>query len=78
MIKLYTLPECNSCDKLKDYLKNHNIEFTEISYDDLKTNRELRHEYQSLDQQTFPTLFDTEKHIVMYGYNKRKLDNIYK
>ena len=26
-ITVYSLPDCPKCDKLKDYLKSHNIEF---------------------------------------------------
>ncbi len=41
MIKLYISPTCPFCDKARDFLKQHNIEFQEI---DVKHNREAAEE----------------------------------
>ena len=55
MIKVYTIPNCEYCDKVKDYLRSKNIEFEEINLK-AKENREARAFYRSLGIDVAPVV----------------------
>jgi len=46
--KIYTLPNCNACKTIKDYLNKSNIEFTEVNLGDDEGVLELRKIYTDI------------------------------
>jgi len=69
--------KCGACNLLKNFLDDKNIEYKLITYQDLRTDRELRHRYQSFGTKMFPVLYDTDEDILFIGFNKRKLEAQY-
>jgi len=55
MIKIYTIPECEHCDKIKSFCKENEISYEEIDLAK-KENREAREFYRSLGIRTAPVV----------------------
>lgn len=77
MIKLYTMPNCNNCEKVKSYLKDRNINYIEINLEK-KENRDARKFYRSLRIDTAPVLVGTNngEEWIITGYNKKKMESL--
>ena len=73
---LYSKPKCPACRLLKKYLDDRNLHYIEISYDELKNDKEKRMEYQNLNTKTFPTLWDRNEGWIISGFNKKKLEQL--
>ncbi|OGZ71310.1 MAG: NrdH-redoxin [Candidatus Staskawiczbacteria bacterium RIFCSPLOWO2_01_FULL_33_9] len=74
MIKLYTTPTCVYCVTLKEYFKNHNIDFEEI---DVSNNDEALQEMITISNQMGVPVVDIDGEVVI-GFNKAKIDKILK
>ncbi len=74
MIKLYTTPTCVYCVTLKEYFKNHNIDFEEI--DVSKNEQELQEMIKISNQMGVPVV-DIDGEIVI-GFDKVKIDKLLK
>lgn len=73
IIKVFTNSSCHWCDKLKAYLKEHNLEFTEIN---VSTDAEARrHLTEDLGIRSVPTMEVDGKVVV--GYNPVELKIIF-
>lgn len=71
-IKVYSTPTCAYCHTLKDFLKEHNIDFedVDISQDQLK-----REEMIKKTQQMEVPVIDIDGQIII-GFNKEKIVKI--
>lgn len=66
---LYSIPDCESCDIVRDYLQNRNVSVTEKSIID---NIELQEEMKEITgKQSVPVVIIGEK--VLTGYNATQL-----
>ena len=74
MIKIYTTPTCVYCVTLKEYFKNHNIDFKEI--DVSKDEKELKEMVRISNQMGVPVV-DIDGEIVI-GFDKVKIDKLLK
>lgn len=71
-VTVYTTPSCPYCTMVKDYLKNQNINFTEI---DVASDRQAAAELvQRTGQQGVPQTEINGSFVV--GYNTRELDRL--
>jgi glutaredoxin 3 len=69
-VLIYSTPLCGYCRILKEYLKQHNVEYTDI---DLSTQVEKREEMiQKTGQMGVPVL-DIEGEIII-GFDKEKIN----
>ena len=74
MIKLYTTPTCVYCENLKEYFKDHNIDFNEV--DVSKNEAELKEMIKISNQMGVPVI-DIDGEIVV-GFDKVKIDKLLK
>ncbi len=75
-IKLYSLSTCPVCKKVKEFLKNNNIEYEMIEVDTLEGGEQwvaLKELKKINPQETFPTLV-VEKAVV--GFDEENLKKI--
>ncbi len=75
-IKLYSLSTCPVCKKVKEFLKNNNIEYEMIEVDTLEGGEQwvaLKELKKINPQETFPTLL-VEKAVV--GFDEENLKKI--
>ncbi|MBP2644964.1 MAG: glutaredoxin [Firmicutes bacterium] len=70
MIKVYSIPDCSWCKKVKTYLTSKNVDFTDINVED---DPEGRQELMSLSPELQIPLVNINGNIVV-GFNKEKLD----
>lgn len=70
MVKVYSIPNCPWCQKLKKYLSLNNIDFTEINVEDDEAGRD---ELFALTNQLNVPVAQIEKNVVI-GFNKEQLD----
>ncbi|WP_110954639.1 glutaredoxin domain-containing protein [Anaerosinus massiliensis] len=70
MVKVYSIPNCPWCQKLKKYLSLNNIDFTEVNVEDDEAGRD---ELFALTNQLNVPVAQIEKNVVI-GFNKEELD----
>lgn len=70
MVKVYSIPNCPWCQKLKKYLSLNNIDFTEVNVEDDEAGRD---ELFALTNQLNVPVAQIEKNVVI-GFNKEQLD----
>ncbi len=73
-VKVYSTPTCAYCVTLKQYLKDNNIEFSDI--DVSKDNAELDKMIESSDQMGVPVI-DIDGNVVV-GFDKEKINELLK
>ena len=74
MVKVYSTPACPYCVTLKEYLKQHNIEFEDI--DPSKNEAALDEMVKKSGQMGVPVV-DIDGQIVV-GFNKEKIKELLK
>ena len=70
VIKVYTTPTCPYCHMVKDYLKEHNLDFEEI---DVSSNHEAAHEMIEKSGQMGVPVIDFNGTIIV-GFDQPKLE----
>jgi len=60
MLKIYSASWCGHCKRLKDFLRNKGIEFTEV---DLDIDIEGAMDLVNLNLKTIPQVFLGDKHL---------------
>ncbi|MDH4122515.1 MAG: glutathione S-transferase N-terminal domain-containing protein [Thermoplasmata archaeon] len=68
-VKLYSTPDCFFCDKVKHFLQNHKIEFTEV---DVSVDREAAIELVEKSGQLGVPVLDIYGKILI-GYDKEEM-----
>jgi glutaredoxin 3 len=68
-VKLYTSPECLFCEKVKRFLRNHKIEFTEV---DVSVDRDGAIELVEKSGQLGVPVLDVDGKILI-GYDKEEM-----
>lgn len=74
MVKVYSTPTCVYCKTLKEYLKNHDINFEDI--DISKDGKQLEIMIKDSGQMGVPVV-DIDGEIII-GFDKAKIDKILK
>lgn len=72
MVKVYSSPSCPYCFTLKEFLKEHNIEFEEV---DVSQNKEAREEMMKKSGQLEVPVVEIDGQIVV-GFDKEKISKI--
>ncbi len=72
MIKIYTTPICPYCVTLKQFLKEHNVEFEEI---DVSQNEELKDELIEKSGQMGVPMIDIDGELIV-GFDKEKISKL--
>ncbi|KEI18054.1 glutaredoxin domain-containing protein [Clostridium haemolyticum] len=70
MIKVYSVPNCPWCEKVKKYLNSKKVDY---EYINIKDDLEAREELIELTNQTSVPVIDIDGNIVI-GFEKDKLD----
>jgi len=75
MIKLYTVPNCENCKKVKSYLDERNIKYVIIDLAH-KSNRAARKFYRSLNIETAPVItgHNNGEDWIITGYDIKTMD----
>ncbi len=74
MVKLYVTPACPYCFTLKEYLKEHNIDFEEV---DVSQNEEARDDIIKRAGQVGTPIVEVDGQIVV-GFDKEKINQLLK
>lgn len=74
MVKVYSIPDCPWCVKVKKYLNSKNIEFEDIN---VQENVDGREEMISLTHQSSVPVINVDGNIII-GFEKEKLDSLLK
>lgn len=76
-VEIYTLAYCPYCQKAKFLLKNHNVEFTEISCDENEEDmrEQLTKKYNLKTLATFPQIIIDDINIGGYSDLKQKTES---
>ena len=74
MIKVYSSPSCAYCLTLKEFLKNHNIEFEDI---DVSKDEKAREEMIKKSGQFGVPVVEIDGEIIV-GFDKEKISKILK
>ncbi len=72
MVKVYSTPTCPYCDTLKEYLKEHKIEFQ--SLDVSQDNSALEEMVKNSKQMGVPVI-DINGEIII-GFDKERINNL--
>jgi len=72
MVKIFTTPSCPYCVTLKQFLKDHNIEFEEIN---VAENKEAREEMIQKSGQMGVPVLEIDGEIVV-GFDKEKISQL--
>ena len=73
MVKVYSIPNCPWCDKVKKYLKAKQIDFTEYNIEENEAARDMC--YKISGDLTVPvTTIDGKAFVV--SFDKAKLDEL--
>ncbi|NFV46080.1 NrdH-redoxin [Clostridium botulinum] len=70
MIKVYSVPNCPWCEKVKKYLNSKKVDY---DYINIKDDLQAREELIELTNQTSVPVIDIDGNIVI-GFEKDKLD----
>ena len=75
MIKVYTVPKCENCEKVKSYLDKRNIKYVNINLAE-KSNRKAREFYRSLNIETAPVItgHNNGEDWIITGYDIKSMD----
>jgi len=71
-VKIYSTPTCPYCIRLKDYLKQKNIDF--VNFDVSQDKAALEEMVELTGQMGVPVIVIDKEHIV--GFNKPEIDNL--
>jgi len=71
-VKIFTTPICPYCNTLKQYLKEHNIEFEEI---DVSRDEKLQDEIIEKTGQIGVPIVDIDGELIV-GFDKEKISNL--
>ena len=74
MVKLYVTPACPYCFTLKEYLKEHNIDFEEV---DVSQNEKARDDIIERSGQIGTPIIEVDGQIVV-GFDKEKINQLLK
>lgn len=74
MVKIFTTPTCAICFALKQFLKEHNIEFEEI---DISNDKKAREEVIKKTGQMEVPVIEIDREIVV-GFDKDKIIKLLK
>lgn len=74
MVKLYTTPSCPYCFTLKEFFKDHNIDFEEI---DVSQNEKERDEMIKKSGQMGAPVVEIDGEIIV-GFDKEKISKLLK
>jgi glutaredoxin-like YruB-family protein len=74
MVKVYITPTCPYCVTLKEYLKEHNIDFEEV---DISQNEEARDDIIKRSGQMGTPIVEVDGNIVA-GFDKEKINQLLK
>lgn len=74
MVKIYSTPYCPYCVTLKQYLKDHGIEFTDV---DVSVNENERAEMIKKTGQIGVPVVEIEETVIV-GFDKQKIDELLK
>ena len=69
MIKVYSTPTCAYCHALKEFLREHNIDFTDI---DVSQNQQAAEELIRQTNQYGVPVIDINGQIII-GFNRQKI-----
>jgi glutaredoxin 3 len=69
--KVYSTPSCPWCHKVKDFLKEHNIDFEDI---DVASDHEAAHEMVEKSGQMGVPVIDINGKIIV-GFNKPEIES---
>ncbi|AEB76376.1 glutaredoxin domain-containing protein [Clostridium botulinum] len=70
MVKVYSIPDCPWCEKVKKYLDSKEVDYEDINVkEDLKGREELI----DLTNQTSVPIIDIDGNIII-GFEREKLD----
>ena len=72
MVKVYSIPDCPWCVKVKKYLNSKNIEFEDIN---VRENVDGREEMLSLTNQSSVPVINVDGNVII-GFEKEKLDSL--
>jgi glutaredoxin-like YruB-family protein len=71
-VKLYTMPTCPYCDQVKEFLREHNIEFEEV---DVQADEAAAKEMIQKSGQAAVPVIDIEGKIIV-GFDREKLSKV--
>ncbi|MCD6429258.1 glutathione S-transferase N-terminal domain-containing protein [bacterium] len=71
-IKVYSTPACPYCQLLKEYLKNHGIEFEDL---DVSQDQQALQELQEKSGALAVPVLDVDGEIII-GFDKEKIDKL--
>ena len=74
MVKLYVTPACPYCFTLKEYFKEHNIDFEEV---DVSQNEKARDDIIERSGQIGTPIIEVDGQIVV-GFDKEKINQLLK
>lgn len=74
MVKIYSTPYCPYCNTLKQYLKDHGIEFTDV---DVAADENERAEMIKKTGQIGVPVVEIDGTVVI-GFDKEKIDGLLK
>lgn len=67
-IKVYSLYNCNYCDKAKDYLRSKNLVFEEVTYDKSTETDSIMYLVELTNCTSFPQIFVDDVFIGGYEH----------
>lgn len=73
-IILFTKNECPDCEKAREYLKDHNLTFTEYNADTDENVAEKRKEFDSSDDVPFAVINRSQ----VYGFSEKVYERVIK
>lgn len=72
MVKVYSIPDCPWCEKVKKYLDSRGVAYENINVQD---DMEGRKEFIALTkQQSVPTVYSNGKFVI--GFEREELDSL--
>ena len=72
-VEIYSTANCHFCHMAKEYLKSHNVAFTDY---DVGTNTEKRNEMVELSGQMGVPVIVVDKKDLIVGFNQKVLANL--
>ena len=81
MIKIYTVPRCKYCKKVKEYLNSRNVGYEEVdmSVGGNKNTIEMKKKFKQLGLKTYPVIIldeGTENELIFPEYDEKILEDI--
>jgi len=72
MVKIFTTPTCSICFALKEFLKEHNVEFEEV---DISSDKIAREEIIKRTGQMGVPVIEINNEIIV-GFNKKRISEL--